>query len=103
MSASDLATGKEQSVKIEKSSGLAPSEIETMRKDAESHAEDDARKRKLAEARNHAARLVYETEKLMKEHADKLDAGSKSADRSVDRKGQQGGSGGGRSARSSRR
>jgi molecular chaperone DnaK len=50
-----------------------------MRKEAESHAEDDQRKRQLAEARNHASRLVYETEKLMKEHSDKLDGGSKSA------------------------
>lgn len=50
-----------------------------MKKDAESHAEEDQRKRKLAEARNHAARLVYETEKVMKEHADKLDSASKSA------------------------
>ena len=79
VSARDLATSKEQSVRIEKSSGLSESDIDRMKKDAESHAEDDLRKRKLAEARNHAARLVYDTEKVMKEHADKLDAGSKSA------------------------
>jgi molecular chaperone DnaK len=79
VSARDLATQKEQSVRIEKSSGLSEGEIDKMRKDAESHAEDDQRKRQLAEARNHASRLVYETEKLMKEHSDKLDGGSKSA------------------------
>jgi molecular chaperone DnaK len=79
VSARDIASGKEQSVRIEKSSGLSESEIDRMKKDAESHADEDQRKRKLAEARNHAARLVYETEKVMKEHADKLDAASKSA------------------------
>ncbi|HEV8003845.1 MAG TPA: molecular chaperone DnaK [Planctomycetaceae bacterium] len=79
VSAKDIATQKVQTVSIEKSSGLSESDIEKMRSDAESHAEEDLRKRKLAEARNHASRLVYETEKLTKEHADKLDSGSKSA------------------------
>jgi molecular chaperone DnaK len=79
VSARDIASGKEQSVRIEKSSGLTESDIERMKKDAELNAEEDQRKRKLAEARNHAERLVYETQKVMKEHADKLDAGSKSA------------------------
>jgi molecular chaperone DnaK len=79
VSAKDIATQKVQTVSIEKSSGLSEGDIEKMRSDAESHAEEDLRKRKLAEARNHAARLVYETEKLMKEHSDKLDSGSKSA------------------------
>ena len=66
-------------MRIEKSSGLSESEIDRMKKDADSHAEEDQRKRKVAEARNHASRLVYETEKVMKEHADKLDAASRSA------------------------
>ena len=79
VSARDIASGKEQSVRIEKSSGLSESDIDRMKKDADSHAEEDQRKRKLAEARNQAARLVYETEKVMKEHADKLDAASRSA------------------------
>jgi molecular chaperone DnaK len=79
VSAKDIATQKVQTVSIEKSSGLSEADIEKMRSDAESHAEEDLRKRKLAEARNHASRLVYETEKLTKEHADKLDSGSKSA------------------------
>ncbi|MFN0052016.1 MAG: molecular chaperone DnaK [Planctomycetales bacterium] len=79
VSAKDLGTGKEQTVKIEQSSGLTDAEIERMQKDAEAHAEEDQRKRKLAEARNKAHTLIYDTEKLLKEHADKLDAGSKSA------------------------
>jgi molecular chaperone DnaK len=79
VSAKDLGTGKEQTVKIEQSSGLSDSEIEKMKKDAEAHAEDDQKKRKLAEARNNAHSLIYQTEKLLKEHADKLDAASKSA------------------------
>ncbi|MGE3316181.1 MAG: molecular chaperone DnaK [Planctomycetaceae bacterium] len=79
VSAKDVGTGKAQSVRIEESSGLSESEIEKMRKDAESHADEDQKKRKLAEAHNNGSRLVYETEKVMKEHADKLDAASKSA------------------------
>lgn len=79
VSAKDMGTGKEQTVKIEQSSGLTESEIEKMRKDADAHADEDQRKRKLAEARNNAHSLIYSTEKLLKEHADKLDAASKSA------------------------
>lgn len=79
VSAKDLGTGKEQTVKIEQSSGLSEAEIEKMKKDADAHADEDQRKRKLAEARNNAHSLIYQTEKLLKEHADKLDAGSKSA------------------------
>ena len=79
VSARDVATGKEKSVRIEESGGLNEDEIERMRKDAESHAEEDKNRRKLAEARNKASSLSYEIEKTMKEHADKLDAGSKSA------------------------
>ncbi|REK33479.1 MAG: molecular chaperone DnaK, partial [Planctomycetota bacterium] len=73
------ATGKEQKVRIEQSSGLSKDEIEQMQKDAEAHAAEDKQKRELAETRNKAETLVYETEKLMKEHADKLDEGAKSA------------------------
>ena len=79
VSAKDTATGKEQSVRIEESSGLSEDEIEKMRKDADSHAEDDKKKRELVEAQNNGSRLVYDAEKLMKEHADKLDDDSKSA------------------------
>jgi molecular chaperone DnaK len=79
VSARDVASGKQQTVRIEQSSGLDESQIEKMRKDAEAHAEEDKRRRKLAEARNKASSLVYTVEKTMREHADKLDAGSKSA------------------------
>ena len=54
-------------------------EIEKMQKDAEAHADEDQKKRKLAEARNNAHSLMYQTEKLLKEHSEKLDDASKSA------------------------
>lgn len=79
VSAKDLGTGKEQTVKIEQSGGLSEEEIQKMQSDAEAHAEEDKQQRKLAEAKNNASRLVYETEKLIKEHADKMDDASKSA------------------------
>ncbi len=79
VSAKDLSSGKEQTVRIEESSGLSEEEIRKMQTDAESHAEEDQKRRKLAEARNNAHRMVYETEKTLKEHADKLDDASKTA------------------------
>jgi molecular chaperone DnaK len=72
VSAKELGTGKEQSVRIEQSSGLTESEIEKMRKDAELHADEDKQKRALAEARNKADSLCYQIEKLIKEQGDKL-------------------------------
>ena len=77
--AADKATNTEQSVRIEDSSGLSEDEIESARKDGEAYATEDKQKRELAEARNNATMLVHESEKLMKEHADKLDEESKSA------------------------
>ncbi|REK09074.1 MAG: molecular chaperone DnaK [Planctomycetota bacterium] len=77
VSAKDLGTGKEQSVKIEQSSGLNEAEIEKMRKDAELHADEDKKKRALAEARNQADSLSYQVEKTIKEHGDKLKEGDK--------------------------
>jgi molecular chaperone DnaK len=77
VSAKDLGTGKEQTVKIEQSSGLTDQEIERMRKDAESHAAEDKRKRELAEMRNQAESMCFQVEKLIKEHADKLSEGDK--------------------------
>ena len=77
--ATDKATNKEQSVRIEDSSGLSEDEIESARKDGDANATEDKQKRELAEARNNATMLVHESEKLMKEHADKLDEESKSA------------------------
>jgi molecular chaperone DnaK len=79
VSAKDVATGKETSVRIEQSSGLSDSEIEDMKKQAEAHADEDKKKKELAEAKNNGTRLVYEVEKLLKEHADKIDDSSKSA------------------------
>ena len=72
VTAKDLGTRKEANVKIQQSSGLSDSEIDKMRKDAESHADEDRQKRELAEARNQAEHMCYELEKQMKEHADKL-------------------------------
>ncbi|MGB6064081.1 MAG: molecular chaperone DnaK [Desulfomonilaceae bacterium] len=79
VSAKDLGTGKEQSIKITASSGLSEEEIKKMVQDAEAHAEDDRRKRDLIEARNQADSLVYMTEKSLKEHGDKVDSSVKSA------------------------
>jgi molecular chaperone DnaK len=72
VSAKDLGTSKEQSVRIEQSSGLNEAEIEKMRKDAELHAEEDKKRRQLAELRNQADSMCYQVEKLIKEHADKI-------------------------------
>jgi molecular chaperone DnaK len=77
VSAKDLGTGKEQSIKITASSGLSEEEIERLVKDAELHAEEDKKKRELVDARNAADSLVYATEKSIKEAGDKLDAGTK--------------------------
>ncbi|MCA9091991.1 MAG: molecular chaperone DnaK [Planctomycetaceae bacterium] len=79
VTAKDLGTGKEQTVTIEQSSGLSEDEIAKMQKDAEANAEEDSRKRKLAEAKNQASSLVYSTEKLLKENAEKIDEAAKSA------------------------
>ena len=73
VSAKDLGTGKEQSIRITASSGLSKEEIEKMVKDAESHAAEDKKKREVIEARNQADGLVYTTEKAVKEHGDKVD------------------------------
>jgi molecular chaperone DnaK len=77
VSAKDLGTNKEQTVKIEQSSGLNEEEIERMRKDAELHAEEDKQKQRLAEARNRAEALCFQTEKLVKENDTKLSAADK--------------------------
>ncbi|HLD21470.1 MAG TPA: molecular chaperone DnaK, partial [Patescibacteria group bacterium] len=65
--AKDKATGKEQSIRIEASSGLSDEEIERMRKDAEAHAEDDRKKKEVIEVKNLAETLVYSTEKALKD------------------------------------
>ncbi len=78
VSAKDLATGKEQSIKITASSGLSEEEIQKLVKDAELHAEEDRKKRELVDARNMADSLIYSTEKSLKEIGDKLDESTKS-------------------------
>ncbi|UCD57053.1 MAG: molecular chaperone DnaK [Candidatus Hydrogenedentota bacterium] len=72
VSAKDLGTGKEQKIRIETSSGLSEEEIEKLVKEAEAHAEEDKRKRKLAETKNRADSLVYTMEKTLKELGDKV-------------------------------
>ncbi|OPY89261.1 MAG: Chaperone protein DnaK [Syntrophaceae bacterium PtaU1.Bin231] len=74
VSAKDLGTGKEQSIKITASSGLSEQEIQKLVKEAELHAEDDKKKRELIEARNQADALVYSVEKNVKEFGDKIDS-----------------------------
>ncbi|MHB8681471.1 MAG: molecular chaperone DnaK [Acidimicrobiales bacterium] len=72
VSARDTATGKEQSMTITGQSALARDDIERMVRDAESHAEDDRRRREEAEVRNNADTLVYQTEKLLREQGEKF-------------------------------
>lgn len=72
VSAKDLGTGKEQSIRITASSGLSEEEIKGMTRDAESHADDDKMKKQIAEVRNEADTLVYTVEKSIKEYGDKL-------------------------------
>ena len=74
VSAKDLGTGKEQSIRITASSGLTEEEIDKMKKDAEIHAEEDKRRRELVETKNQADALVHSTEKSLKELGDKVDA-----------------------------
>ena len=77
VSAKDLGTGKEQSIRITASSGLSKEEIDKLVREAESHVEDDRRKKDLIEARNQADSLVYQIEKNIKEFGDKIDASEK--------------------------
>jgi molecular chaperone DnaK len=77
VSAKDKGTGKEQTIKIQASGGLSEADIEQMVKDAEKFAEEDKKRRAMAEARNQADSLVHSTEKQLAEHADKIDAGVK--------------------------
>ncbi len=74
VSAKDLGTGKEQSIRITASSGLSKEEIDKMVRDAEAHADEDKKRRETIEARNHADSMVYSTEKSLKEFGDKIDA-----------------------------
>src|SRR5579864_6891580 len=77
VSAKDRATGKEQSMTITGQSSLPREDIDRMVRDAETHAEDDRRRRAEADTRNQADTLVYQTEKLLRENGDKIDAGER--------------------------
>ena len=77
VSAKDLGTSKEQSIRITASSGLTPEEIDRMTKDAELNAEEDKQRKELVETRNSADALVHATEKSLKDLGDKVDAETK--------------------------
>jgi molecular chaperone DnaK len=77
VSAKDLGTGKEQKIAITGSSGLSKEEIEKMRQDAEAHAEEDKKARELAEIRNNADNLAYQSEKQLNDLGGKLSAEQK--------------------------
>jgi molecular chaperone DnaK len=74
VSAKDKATNKEQSIKIEGSSGLSDAEIEKMKQDAKEHAADDLKKKELVDARNQAEGMCFQMENQLKEHGDKVPA-----------------------------
>lgn len=75
----DKSTGKEQSIRIEASSGLTQDEIERMKKEAEEHASEDAKKKEIIEARNVADQMIYTAEKALREHGEKIDDATKTA------------------------
>lgn len=77
VSAKDHATGKEQSIRIEASSGLSEGEIDNLVKDAELHAEEDKKRKELVEAKNMADSLIYSTEKSIKDLGEKVDSSTK--------------------------
>jgi molecular chaperone DnaK len=79
VTAKDLGTGKEQKIEIKSGSGLSDEEIQSMVSDAEAHAEEDAKQRQLAEARNLAENAAYQSEKQLEELGDKVDSGDKEA------------------------
>ena len=72
VSAKDKATAKEQQIRIQASGGLSPTDIDRMVKDAESHAEEDKKRKAAVEAKNHAEALVHSTEKALAEHGSKI-------------------------------
>jgi molecular chaperone DnaK len=79
VSAKDLGTGKEQKITITASSGLSKEEVERMMKDAESHAEEDRRRKEEIEARNKADQAVYGAEKMLQDMGAKLASSDKAA------------------------
>ena len=79
VSAADKATGKEQSIRIQASGGLSDADIDSMVKDAESHAEEDKKRRELVETRNQAEALIHSTEKMLKDFGDKVSEADRKA------------------------
>ncbi len=79
VTAKDKGTGKERKIRIESSSGLEKDEVENLVKDAESHVEEDKKKKELIEAKNELDGLIYSTEKSLKEHGDKISEEEKKA------------------------
>jgi molecular chaperone DnaK len=79
VSAKDLGTGKEQKITITASSGLSKDEVDRMMKDAESHAEDDKRRKEEIETRNRADQQVYAAEKMLQDMGDKIAGEDKAA------------------------
>jgi molecular chaperone DnaK len=77
VTAKDLGTNKEQKIRIEAGSGLSKDEIERMRKDAETHAEEDKKQREEVELRNGADNSIYRSEKMLKDNADKVSGDDK--------------------------
>ena len=77
VTAMDKATSRSQHITITASSGLDEKEIERMRKEAELHGEEDNRRKEIAEARNHADNLIYQSEKMLRENGEKVDAEKK--------------------------
>jgi molecular chaperone DnaK len=74
VSAKDLGTGKESKVTIQNSGGLSKEEIEKMKRDAEAHAADDKKRRETIDMKNQGESLAYQTEKMLKDHGDKVGA-----------------------------
>ena len=74
VSAKDLGTGKQQSIEIKSSSGLSEEDVRKMTQEAESHAEEDKKKREVVDLKNQADQLIYTTEKTLKEHGEKVSA-----------------------------
>jgi molecular chaperone DnaK len=75
--ATDKATGKEQSIRIQASGGLSESDIDRMVKEAETHAEEDKKRRELVEMKNQGEALVHSTEKMLEDYGDKVPAADK--------------------------
>ncbi len=77
VSAKDKATGKEQQIRIQASGGLSDEDIDRMVHDAESHAEEDKKRKELVEVRNHGEAMIHSVEKMLEEHGDKVGAEEK--------------------------